>query len=106
MKKAGRQGKQVRKTEGEWEWLKNYRVWDANWKIFVYPENWTEAELRLPARFWASLDEAVAFICAKCGAKAKRKRIRKSYRKSVRVLLTGKNRPGALVATQKLARDL
>jgi hypothetical protein len=30
MKKAGRQGKQLRKTEGEWEWLKNYRVWDAN----------------------------------------------------------------------------
>lgn len=107
MKKAGRQGKQVRKTEGEGEWLKNYRVWDANRKIFVYPENWTEPELRWPARFRASLDEAVAFICAKCGAKAKRKRIRKSaHRKSVRVLLTGKNRKGALVAAQNLARDL
>jgi hypothetical protein len=69
MKKAGRHGKQLRKTEGEWEWLKNYRVWDANQKIFVYPENWIEPELRLPARFRASLDEAVAFICAKCGAK-------------------------------------
>src|SRR6266487_6466205 len=42
MKKAGRQGKQLRKTEGGWEWLKNYRIWDANRKIFVYPENWTE----------------------------------------------------------------
>jgi len=37
---------------------------------------------------------------------AKRKRIRKSHRKSVRVLLTGKNRTGALVAAQKLVRDL
>jgi SpoVK/Ycf46/Vps4 family AAA+-type ATPase len=107
MKKAGRQGKQLRKTEGEWEWLKNYRVWDANRKIFVYPENWTEPELRLPTRFRASLDEAAVFICAKCGAKAKRKRIRKSaHRKSVRVLFTGKNRTGALVAAQTLARDL
>jgi hypothetical protein len=107
MKKAGRQGKQLRKTEGEWEWLKNYRVWDANRKIFVYPENWTEPELRLPARFRASLDEAVAFICAKCGAKAKRKRVHKSaHRKSVRVLFTGKNRMGALVPAQTLARDL
>jgi SpoVK/Ycf46/Vps4 family AAA+-type ATPase len=107
MKKAGRQGKQVRKTEGEWEWHKRYRVWDANRKIFVYPENWTEPELRLPARFRASLDEAAVFICAKRGAKAKRKRIRKSaHRKSVRVLFTGKNRTGALVAAQTLARDL
>ena len=53
MKKAGRRGKQLRKREGEWEWLKNYRVWDANRKIFLYPENWTEPELRLPARFRA-----------------------------------------------------
>jgi len=107
MKKGGRQGKQLRKTESGWEWLKNYRVWDANRKIFVYPENWTEPELRLSARFRGSLDEAVAFICAKCGAKAKRKRIRKSPRgKSVRVLFTGKNRTGALVAAQNLARDL
>lgn len=106
MKKAGRQGKQLRKTEGEWEWRKNYRVWDANRKIF-YPENWTEPELRLPARFRASLDEAVAFICAKCGAKTKRKRSRKlAHRKSVRVLFTGKKRMGALVAAQTLACDL
>ena len=31
----------------EWQWMKNYRVWEANRKIFLYPENWTEPELRL-----------------------------------------------------------
>ncbi len=30
----------------QWKWLKNYRVWEANRKVFLYPENWIEAELR------------------------------------------------------------
>ena len=29
----------------QWEWMKNYRVWEANRKVFLYPENWIEAEL-------------------------------------------------------------
>lgn len=29
-----------------WEWMKNYRVWEANRKVFVYPENWLEPSLR------------------------------------------------------------
>ncbi len=29
-----------------WEWMKRYRVWEANRKIFLYPENWMEPELR------------------------------------------------------------
>ncbi len=29
-----------------WKWMKNYRVWEANRKVFLYPENWIEAELR------------------------------------------------------------
>ncbi len=29
-----------------WEWMKNYRVWEANRKIFLYPENWLEPEWR------------------------------------------------------------
>jgi peptidoglycan hydrolase-like protein with peptidoglycan-binding domain len=29
-----------------WKWMKNYRVWEANRKIFLYPENWIEPELR------------------------------------------------------------
>jgi peptidoglycan hydrolase-like protein with peptidoglycan-binding domain len=30
----------------QWQWMKNYRVWEANRKIFFYPENWLEPELR------------------------------------------------------------
>ncbi|OEU69578.1 MAG: hypothetical protein BA863_17090, partial [Desulfovibrio sp. S3730MH75] len=29
-----------------WEWIKNYRVWEANRKVFLYPENWLEPEWR------------------------------------------------------------
>ncbi|MEQ1742475.1 MAG: neuraminidase-like domain-containing protein [Candidatus Nitrotoga sp.] len=29
-----------------WHWMKNYRVWEANRKVFLYPENWIEPELR------------------------------------------------------------
>ncbi|MGD8588906.1 MAG: neuraminidase-like domain-containing protein, partial [Chromatiales bacterium] len=32
--------------QGDWKWLKNYRVWEANRKVFLYPENWIEPELR------------------------------------------------------------
>ena len=30
-----------------WAWMKRYRVWEANRKIFLFPENWMEPELRL-----------------------------------------------------------
>jgi len=30
----------------QWLWRKNYRVWEANRKVFLYPENYTEPELR------------------------------------------------------------
>ena len=30
----------------EWEWRQNYRVWEANRKVFLYPENWLEPDLR------------------------------------------------------------
>ncbi|MFO0699258.1 MAG: neuraminidase-like domain-containing protein [Nitrospira sp.] len=29
-----------------WSWMKNYRVWEANRKVFLYPENWLEPGLR------------------------------------------------------------
>jgi hypothetical protein len=29
-----------------WVWMQNYRVWEANIKVFLYPENWIEPELR------------------------------------------------------------
>ncbi|MEG4576203.1 neuraminidase-like domain-containing protein [Microcoleus sp. N3A4] len=30
----------------EWDWRKNYRVWEANRKVFLYPENYIEPDLR------------------------------------------------------------
>jgi hypothetical protein len=30
----------------QWNWMKRYRVWEANRKIFLYPENWLEPEFR------------------------------------------------------------
>jgi hypothetical protein len=31
----------------KWEWNENYRVWQANREIFLYPENWIDPELRV-----------------------------------------------------------
>ncbi len=33
-------------TAKQWEWMKRYRVWEANRKIFLFPENWLEPEFR------------------------------------------------------------
>ena len=30
----------------QYKWMKNYRVWGANRKVFLYPENWIEPGLR------------------------------------------------------------
>ncbi|RSS58744.1 neuraminidase-like domain-containing protein [Streptomyces sp. WAC01280] len=30
----------------EWEWRRMYRMWEANRRIFLFPENWIEPELR------------------------------------------------------------
>lgn len=29
-----------------WKWMRNYRVWEANRKVFLYPENYIRPELR------------------------------------------------------------
>ena len=29
-----------------WQWLKRYRVWEANRRTFQAPENWLEPEVR------------------------------------------------------------
>jgi hypothetical protein len=29
-----------------WKWMQKYRLWEANRKVFLYPENWIEPELR------------------------------------------------------------
>src|SRR4029450_11445523 len=68
MRKIQRPGKPRRKIEPGWKWRKNYRVWDANPRIFLYPENWIEPELRLPARFRVPLSELALFLCPGCGS--------------------------------------
>jgi peptidoglycan hydrolase-like protein with peptidoglycan-binding domain len=30
----------------QWKWMSRYRVWEANRKVFCYPENWIEPSLR------------------------------------------------------------
>ncbi|HEX7956203.1 MAG TPA: neuraminidase-like domain-containing protein, partial [Pyrinomonadaceae bacterium] len=30
----------------QWEWMSRYRLWEANRKVFLFPENWIEPELR------------------------------------------------------------
>ncbi|MCH8877936.1 MAG: peptidoglycan-binding protein [Chloroflexi bacterium] len=36
----------VPEAAAQWGWMKNYRVWEANRKIFLYPENYIQPELR------------------------------------------------------------
>lgn len=35
-----------RSLKSWWKWMKNYRVWEANRKVFLYPENYIRPELR------------------------------------------------------------
>ncbi|MEN2786779.1 neuraminidase-like domain-containing protein [Sphingomonas qilianensis] len=37
---------QLRVPEAQWQWMNNYRVWEANRRIFLYPENYMEPTLR------------------------------------------------------------
>jgi hypothetical protein len=94
MRKIQKSGTPRRKTEAGWKWRKNYRLWDANRRIFLYPENWIEPELRFPARFRVPLSELALFIRPHCDAKG------------VRILFSGKDRSRRLVAAQILAHTL
>jgi SpoVK/Ycf46/Vps4 family AAA+-type ATPase len=98
-KKTSKAIKALRKKEAEWEWRKNYRVWEASRKVFVYPENWLEPD--------RDLRQVVAAVRAECAARRQRGRNPRLARpKGISVLFTGKNRAGALVAAQTLASDL
>lgn len=35
-----------RELSRRWEWMKNYRVWEAGMKVFLWPENWIDPGLR------------------------------------------------------------
>ncbi len=34
------------KFKAQWRWLQNYRVWEANRKVFLYPESYIQPQLR------------------------------------------------------------
>ncbi|GHD82689.1 Tc toxin subunit A-related protein [Streptomyces goshikiensis] len=36
-------------TWEQWEWMKRYRLWEANQKVFLYPENYFQPDLRADA---------------------------------------------------------
>jgi Tc toxin complex TcA C-terminal TcB-binding domain/Neuraminidase-like domain len=43
-----------------WEWMKRYRVWEANRKVFLYPENWIVPSLRDDkSEFFLDLESAL-----------------------------------------------
>lgn len=43
-----------------WFWMKNYRVWEANRKVFLYPENYLRPELRRDkSQAFKALEEAL-----------------------------------------------
>ena len=106
-KKTMKEEKRFRKKEAKWQWRKKYRVWDANRAVFVYPENWLEPDLVLPVACLVALRHVVAAVRVQCAARTHPVRNRTPARpKGVPVLFTGKNRAGALVAAQTLARDL
>lgn len=47
----------------EWEWRENYRVWEANRKVFTYPENWMDPDLRDDkTELFKSMEDALSQI--------------------------------------------
>ncbi|MGB6301949.1 MAG: neuraminidase-like domain-containing protein, partial [Rivularia sp. (in: cyanobacteria)] len=45
--KGNQDEEEVKKQLKEyWKWMRNYRVWEANRKVFLYPENYIRPELR------------------------------------------------------------
>lgn len=47
----------------QWEWMKNYQVWVANRKVFLYPENWIDGDLRSDKTpFFLELEDRLAEI--------------------------------------------
>ncbi len=41
---AGSRQTSPREGTSRWNWLRRYRIWEANRKVFVYPENYVEPE--------------------------------------------------------------
>ncbi len=47
----------------QWEWMKNFQVWVANRKVFLYPENWIDGDLRSDKTpFFVELEDRLAEV--------------------------------------------
>lgn len=47
----------------QWEWMKNFQVWVANRKVFLYPENWIDGDLRSDKTpFFKDLEDRLAEV--------------------------------------------
>lgn len=44
--KGGLKEQEREALKQQWDWMRNYRVWEANRKVFLYPENYIRPELR------------------------------------------------------------
>ena len=58
--RAERVGEQRRPTARwtQWEWMKRFRLWEANRKIFLYPENWIDpSQRRDKSPFFSELED-------------------------------------------------
>ena len=45
----------------QWKWRKNYRLWEANRKVFLWPENWIYPDLRSDkSPFFQELEDELA----------------------------------------------
>lgn len=45
----------------DWRWMKLYRVWEANRKVFLYPENWLEPGLHSnPSQLYEAFEAALS----------------------------------------------
>jgi hypothetical protein len=50
----------LQKKKDQWAWMEKYRVWEANRKVFLWPENWIEPELRDDkTEFFKELEEEI-----------------------------------------------
>jgi hypothetical protein len=107
VKKVRKEKNRLRKKEAKCEWRKRYRVWDANRKIFLFPENWIEPDVVLPAEYFTWLREISIAVRAQFGkGRSRVHNLKWTRRSGVRALVTSKNRTAALIIAQTLASDL
>ncbi|TDV57265.1 hemopexin repeat-containing protein [Actinophytocola oryzae] len=74
-----------------WSWMRNYRMWEANRKVFLYPENYLRPELRdtkTPA-FAALEDELLRTEITNETAQAAYKRYLDEYTEVSRLAIAG-----------------